>query len=86
MSVADGWTRGDPMAPTSVRAEWETPDMDTYPDDASWETPYVWDAVDGEWERIPELTGHLIVDGEEVPFHDEASYNAASQWPELRTE
>ena len=60
-----------------------TPDMDTFPDDASWDTPYVWNTDEAKWERVPKLTGHLVVDGEEVAFDDEACFMAASQVPEL---
>jgi len=63
-----------------------TQGIDPLPDDASWETPYAWDSEQAEWERVPEVTGYLVVDNEEVPFHDEASYFAASRVPELRTE
>jgi hypothetical protein len=74
------------MAPAYVREEWETPDVDALPDDASWETPYVWDAEQAEWERVRRVAGHLIVDGEEVPFDSEETYMAASRVPEVRTE
>jgi hypothetical protein len=62
-----------------------TPDFDALPDDSSWDTPYVWNAEEAKWERVPKVTGHLVVDGEEVPFDDEASYRAASQIPEVET-
>jgi hypothetical protein len=63
-----------------------TPNINTLPDDASWDTPYVWNSEEAKWERVPKVTGHLIVDGEEVAFDDEASYMAASQIPEVTIE
>ena len=63
-----------------------TPNMDTLPDDSSWDTSYVWNSEEAEWERVPKVTGHLVVDGKEVPFDDEASYRAASQIPEVTIE
>jgi len=62
------------------------PDMDSFPADAKWETPYVWNTETNEWERIPKLvSGTIMVDGEAVSFDSEESYLAASQVPELRT-
>jgi|TARA_R110002167_G_scaffold223640_1_gene428943 hypothetical protein len=47
--VIDGFIRGDPLAPPIVWAMWGTPDQSTFPDDASEDTPYIWDVVQGAW-------------------------------------
>lgn len=50
--VIDGFTRGDRNAPPQVWAMWETPDMSTFPDDASDENPYMWHPAQGAWATI----------------------------------
>jgi hypothetical protein len=45
----ENWTRGDPLAPPHVKTFWQTPDHDTFPDDASDDNPYYWDPFAGAW-------------------------------------
>jgi len=52
----DGFKRGDRKAPPQVWAVWRTPDNSTFPDDASEEKPYMWDASEGEWVTLENIT------------------------------
>ncbi len=57
--VIDGFERGDQSAPPQIWAMWETPDISTFPDDASEEKPYMWDAAQGTWVTLDNLTENL---------------------------
>lgn len=54
--IIDGFTRGDRNAPPQIWAMWQTPDESTFPDDASDENPYMWDATQGAWVTIDNIT------------------------------